>query len=195
MKKTIKIYDFDHTIYRGNSSIDFYLFCLIIKPHILIFLPYQIWHIILYILRIEDKTSMKSHLFIFLRGVKNLDFILKKFWDKKFKKMKKWYVLKDHSKDVIISASPVFLLQPVSKKLKIHKLIATIHNIENGKIIGKNCFGEEKVKRLQNSMKNYDAVEAYSDHLSDLPMLKIAQKRYIVKGNDIISFEDYKKNR
>lgn len=189
---TIDIFDFDNTIYSGNSSVDFYLFCVRKNPRILKNLPYQIRHLFRYLFRFENKTKMKTALFVFLSDMKNRDSILLDFWKLHFKNIKKWYILRDHSRDVIISASPEFLLDPVIKKLNAYKLIGTKINPRTGVIIGKNCFGEEKLKRLRRSFKEFDVAEAYSDHLSDMPILKLARKRYIVKGNRIVSLEKFK---
>ena len=49
-------------------------------------------------------------------------------------------------------------------------------------MIGKNCKNEEKVKRIQEVIKNhnleidYDLSYAYSDSLHDIPMLKNGKK-------------------
>ena len=39
----INVYDFDKTIYNGDSTIDFYLFCLKKKFSIILLLPLQIY--------------------------------------------------------------------------------------------------------------------------------------------------------
>ena len=37
----IDVYDFDGTIYDGDSTVDFWLYCLRRKPSLLRFLPHQ----------------------------------------------------------------------------------------------------------------------------------------------------------
>ena len=56
----INSYDFDGTIYDGDSSVDFYKFCLKKNKKILIQVPIQLFGLILYILKINDKTKYKS---------------------------------------------------------------------------------------------------------------------------------------
>ena len=51
----INAYDFDETIYDGDSSVDFYLYCLKRKPSIIIMAPIQIYGVLLYILKIKNK--------------------------------------------------------------------------------------------------------------------------------------------
>ena len=54
-KKSImlNVYDFDKTIYDGDSSIDFYLFCLKRKKSIILLLTKQVFAMILYKLKIK----------------------------------------------------------------------------------------------------------------------------------------------
>ena len=60
-------YDFDKTIYDGDSSVDFYKFCLKKNKKVLLMLPIQIYGLILYILGIIEKTKFKEYVFSFLK--------------------------------------------------------------------------------------------------------------------------------
>ena len=46
----VNLYDFDNTIYDGDSSVDFYLFCLKKKISIIKYLPIFIIYFFLYII-------------------------------------------------------------------------------------------------------------------------------------------------
>lgn len=63
----LNVYDFDKTIYDGDSSIDFYLFCLKRKKSIILLLPKQVFAMILYKLKIKDKEYFKSQFFSFVK--------------------------------------------------------------------------------------------------------------------------------
>ena len=63
----INAYDFDKTIYDGDSSIDFYFFCLKRNKRILLCLPVQILGFLLYIFKIKNKTYFKEKAFSFLK--------------------------------------------------------------------------------------------------------------------------------
>ena len=62
--------------------------------------------------------------------------------------------------------------------------------IEELQMIGKNCKNEEKVKRIQEVIKNhnleidYDLSYAYSDSLHDIPMLKMVKNRIKIDTKD-----------
>ena len=91
------VYDFDKTIYDGDSSIDFYLYCLKKNPRIICLLPKQVIYFILYKLKIKTKIEFKACFFSFVKYVKNVDLTVNEFWVKNIQKIKPWY-LKKHKK-------------------------------------------------------------------------------------------------
>lgn len=180
----IKVYDFDKTIYDGDSTIDFYLYCLKKHKDIIFLLPIQIYAMILYKLKIKEKEYFKEKFFIFLNKIPNTDNYVKEFWKLNQKKIKSWYLNQKESTDIIISASPEFLLMPLKKNLKIDKIIATKVNKKTGKFEGKNCHDAEKVIRFKQEC-NKKISEFYSDSMTDKPMMQLSKKAYLVKKNEI----------
>ena len=65
----INAYDFDKTIYDGDSSIDFYLYCLKRKKSIILLLPIQLYGMLLYILKIKNKEYFKEKFFVFIKKI------------------------------------------------------------------------------------------------------------------------------
>ncbi|MCM1081992.1 MAG: HAD-IB family phosphatase [Clostridium sp.] len=185
----MNVYDFDGTIYTGDSTVDFYFHCLSRNKRIIKKLPHQIKGALLYIVRKIDKTQFKEYFYSFLAEVKNPTGEIEQFWNKNIKKIKKWYLKQRDNEDVVISASPEFLLQPVCKSLGIKKTIASIVDINTGKYIGKNCRGEEKVKRFKKEFPHESIECFYSDTLSDKPMAIIAKKSFIVRGEKISEWD------
>ena len=182
----INLYDFDGTIYDGDSTVDFFLYELRRHPIIFITLFEDLLFVILYVLHLVDKTRMKEHFYKFLRYIKNVDEEVISFWRKHDKNIKMFYLDKKHDKDIIISASPEFLLLPISRKLKVKDLIASRIDKNTGKTYGLNCHDVEKVRRLDEKYVEYEVLESYSDSIkSDKPILDLAKKAYLVKGNNI----------
>ena len=181
----INLYDFDKTIYHGDSSTDFFFWCAMKHPSIYLNVPSIIWSAIRYKLRMISKTQMKEVIFRFVKKVPDIDKEVEAFWKEHECYIKDFYLKKDHKNDVIISASPEFLLEGICEKLKVKKLIGSKVNKKTGNFIGKNCHGEEKVKRLNKEYEEYKVKEAYSDSKSDIPILKLAKKAFYVKGNKI----------
>lgn len=184
-------YDFDGTIYDGDSSLDFYRFCFKKKKSISKYWFKQISFFCLYILGFKTKTQMKEVFFIFLKDFEKPEKIVEEFWETHIFKMKDWYIKKNHSKDIIISASPEFLLRIPAKKYKIKELIASPVDIKTGKFLGENCHGLEKVRRLREKYPDAEVEEMYTDSSVDLPMIEISKKGFMVLKNKIIPYFEY----
>ena len=186
-KIKINLYDFDGTIYDGDSTVDFIKYTFIKYPKSLLHIPVIIWNAILYTLRIQGKTKMKEKFYGILSYIDDIDDFLELFWDTHEKNIMQYYLdKKDHSKDVIISASPEFLLKPISKRLKVKYLIASRVDKQTGKTTGYNCHDIEKVKRLNDVFDDYVVLETYTDSIkSDTPILMLANKQYLVKHNKV----------
>ena len=69
----MNIYDFDGTIYDGDSSIDFYKYCIRVNKKCLLILPKLIVSIVLYLLKIKEKEYLKSVFFFFFKYFENID--------------------------------------------------------------------------------------------------------------------------
>ena len=188
----INLYDFDKTIYAGDSSTDFFFWCAMKYPSIYLNFPKMAVAGIKFKLKKISKTEMKEVIFSFLKKVPNVDKEVELFWKDHKCYIKDFYLKKDHKDDVIISASPEFLLEGICEELKVKKLIGSRVNKKTGNFTGKNCHGEEKVRRLNKVYDDYKVKESYSDSKSDDPILKLAKKAFYVKGDKLIpaKFED-----
>ena len=90
--------------------------------------------------------------------------------------------------DVVISASPRFILEPICEELKVH-LICSDVNVNTGKYNGLNCHGEEKVNRFYKEYKDATIDKFYSDLKIDLPLASLAKEAFLVKkGGKIIKW-------
>ena len=176
----MNIYDFDHTIYNGDSSVDFWLFALCRKPYLVVFLPLQIYGTALFLLGIYSKERMKEAFFIFIRHVP-LDKMTANFWERNRSKIKPWYLRQKQDSDVIISASPAFLLEPVVCGYLGVALIASRIDTNTGKYIGKNCFGKEKITRLYEIYPDCIIESFYSDSYTDTALARLAKKAFFVR--------------
>lgn len=173
-------YDFDKTIFYPDSSACFYKFCL--KHHskaVIKTLPKTIIKAGKYALGKVDTKELKEQLFSFLSEIEDIDNVVNTFWEKNFNGIGKWYLEQKQKDDIIISASPYFLLEPVCRKLGV-RLIATPMDKTTGKINGYNCHDSEKVRRFYEEYPGAHTENFYSDSLSDSPMAEIADKAFLV---------------
>lgn len=183
----MNVYDFDKTIYDGDSAIDFYLFCLRKHPYIIKKFPRQVFSFIKYKLKLIDKLQFKENFYSYFLCLKNIDNDIDLFWNKNSKKIKKWYINQKTKNDLVISASPEFFLKPICKKLNIN-LLASMVNKKTGKYISLNCYGEEKVNRFKEVYINKKINNFYTDSKSDMPLVSICTKAYLVKKNKVVDW-------
>ncbi|MEQ8907713.1 MAG: HAD-IB family hydrolase [Vicingaceae bacterium] len=86
-------------------------------------------------------------------------------------------------KVMVVSASFENYLKPYFEPFGV-EVIATrlAHNkgVLSGKFIGQNCYGQEKVNRIQESLEldDYQEIIAYGDTAGDKPMLELATQSF-----------------
>lgn len=188
------LYDFDGTIYDGDSSVDFFKFCLKKDKKNYKILPKLAIKFLAYKSKNITDTELKEYIFSFLENFKNIDIVVKEFWETHESKIKNFYLEKKHNQDIIISASPEFLLKPICQKLKVKDLIASDVDKTTGKFKKPNNRGEEKVKEFYKKYPKAEILEMYSDSLHDKPLLDLAKKSYFVKKNKLFDYKTYKPN-
>ena len=131
----------------------------------------------------------------------NIEKDLPEFWASHKDNIKDWYYKTQRKDDVIISASPEFLLEPICKELGIKYLMASKVDMKTGKYEGINCHGKElyhyesksrgtedskeKVRRFYEMFPNGKIEDFYSDSYSDSPLAEISKKAFLVKGNEL----------
>lgn len=93
-----------------------------------------------------------------------------------------WHKRQGH-KVIVVSASLECWLLPWTQKHGL-ELLATKLEIKNnevtGKLLGKNCYGQEKVNRIKEvyDIKKYDYIYAYGDSRGDKEMLSLANESF-----------------
>lgn len=187
-------YDFDKTIYINDSSADFYKWCLMRKPGAIIpTLPRTLVKACLYAAGKIKTKELKEQVFSFLSNLENVDELVEKFWQEKKHGVGQWYLAQKREDDLVISASPEFLLQPIIRELGV-SLIATPMDKTSGKILGENCHDVEKVRRFNAEYSGAHTEEFYSDSLTDSPMARIADRAFMVDRGKLSPWpEDYLK--
>lgn len=175
-------YDFDKTIYDGDSTLDFYFFCLKKKPYIVLILPIQFFGFLMYFFKLRNKEYFKEKFYIFLKYINDSQKLVSLFWEKNFCKITKWYMEQKQESDIIISASPEFLLKPLKKKLGIEKFICSLVEPSTGKLLSNNCYGREKVVRFRKIYPTKQIIKFYTDSKSDQPLAEIAEESFLVNN-------------
>jgi phosphatidylglycerophosphatase C len=176
----MNVYDFDNTIFRGDSTARFFLFCLVRSPRIARRLPGIVKDALKLALGKTDKTGFKGRLFGFLRDV-DAAAMTAAFWAKNRRRIKRWYINQARPDDLVISAGPEFLIKPVCPRL-----IASRVDPLTGAYTGRNCDGEEKVRRYLEAFGDAPIDNFYSDSMIDAPLARMARQAFWVRGDNIL---------
>lgn len=179
----MNVYDFDQTIYYPDSSYHFFLYCLKKKPAaVLPVVPKSLLFAMRYRRGKIGAKPLKEQLFSFLTRFDNVDRTVTEFWKLHRDNLQDWYLKQKRDDDLIISASPEFLLEPIARELGV-SLIATRMDPRSGKISGENCHDAAKVDRFFERFPNGIIDAFYSDSLSDAPLAELAGQAYLVNKN------------
>lgn len=205
--KKLAIFDIDYTITKKETLMELFKYVIKKDKKNLRFLPRAIYCGIMYAIGIYDERKVKETFLRFIDGIKEEELaeLVKEFYDERLKNilyddaLKMMKKLKNEGYDIyLISASPEFYVNEFYNIKEVDKVIGTKFGFENGtfvrKMVGNNCKGEEKVRRLKKILKDekieVDFKESYmfSDSLSDKPLLDLVGKPYLInykKNHDI----------
>ncbi|MBN2441451.1 MAG: HAD family hydrolase [Spirochaetales bacterium] len=190
-RKCIALFDFDHTITRKDSFLDF-LLSTINLPRLILGSLIQLPVLLAFLFKIMSNEKAKEKVLSFyFKGMTKEQFA--GIGDNYSKNRLPAIIMKDaleriewHKKQnhqvVIISASLRCWLGGWCKEHKID-LICTEMEIQDGivtgKLKGKNCYGPEKVRRIR---EHYDLdsyyIYAYGDSRGDKEMLDSADEKF-----------------
>lgn len=179
----MNVYDFDETIFVGDSEDRFFEFMFKKKG----FRHYKInfkWYNLMWKLHFMTKTKSREHQYAFLAKIEDLDATLEAYWDEVEKYMKPWYNDVKRDDDVIASGTPRFLLVPMLKRLGLTGLVATEMDPKTGKIDGDFAVGEFKIVNFKNQL-GLDCIDKfYSDAYSDHYLAEYAKEAYVIHDGE-----------
>lgn len=184
----MNVYDFDNTIYDGESIIDFFMFCIKKDISLSKYIPLATHTVMLYkmnLLPIEKLYELANQMSsIIVKNKEQANSLVKEFWSLNKHKLKKYFLDKITSDDIILTASPRILISGILEELKTKNIICSEINLETGKFEFL-CFRENKVVAFKQQYPNASIEEFYTDSLNDLPIIKLANKSYLVKKKEL----------
>lgn len=185
----MRVFDFDNTIYDGESSIDFFKFVLKKYPFVIFrYVPKFLQGVKEYKsgkMTVQDAIRKYSDILAdALKRMPNINKDITDFWDKNEHKIKQFYKDIYNEEDIILSASPESSLNEIGKRLGIKHIIGSQIDIETGKIQSF-CFKEYKIKRFKEIYGDCTIDEFYTDSMNDKPFMDISNTVYFVTGDKI----------
>jgi len=184
----MNVYDFDNTIYDGESTIDFFFFVVKKKKIAMIATPIFIFAFIMYKSRLLTINCLSKTIGLFSKAmVKYNDDMIKyinEFWNENSHKLKPLFLDMLNEEDVIITCLPDFMIDIIKEKLKTENIICTKINKETGEL-ELLCFKNNKVFEFQKQYPDIKINKFYTDSFNDISFMKLAKETYIVKKDKI----------
>lgn len=185
---SMNVYDFDNTIYRGESAVDLFWYYLKQDKSLLRYVPEVAAALVRYKrgkITIEEALSVYgARVADYFLTIPDFEADLKTFWDTHMKNIKPFYARLHRPDDVILSASPERVLEEACRRLGIAHWIGTQFDEQTGTIT-RLCFRENKVSSFLERFPHAKIEQFYTDSFNDQPMIDLAEHAFLVKGNRI----------
>jgi len=178
----MNVYDFDGTIFPGDCTVGFCIWCMNRHPKLwFTFAPKAIRNLIRKNRGKMPEYLMQRKFFSYLTIIDDFDEQIEKYWDKNEKKISSWYLAQKRPDDLIISASPTCIIEPIAKRLGVNYM-ATEYDREFGVFVNNMMYAKEKAKYIIDH--GFPIIENfYSDSLADTPIALCAEKAHQVINN------------
>ena len=194
----IAFFDFDGTIYKGDTTRDFCWYFYQKKPLRSYYLLIQLASWLLWRLKLLTTTQFKSTFIQFLNRIEGeqITGLLNSFWEEKKSLVHANLVLeisrlkKEGIHIVVVSASPELFIKTFCLSLGVDTVLGSELKVLNNKYsLLINCRGEEKLKRLKRAFPDFELIAAYSDNKDDDVLLKTAKNGcWVKKSGALIPF-------
>ncbi len=188
----MRVFDFDNTIYDGESVFDFFLFCVKKQKYLLKYMPLMIKDLIFYKMRLlteeklyEQASGLTKEI---VKNREHANDYIEEFWRLNSHKLKSEFLDMIEESDIIITASPAILIEGVGGRLKTKNIIGSVIDLDTGELKFM-CFRSNKAKAFNKAYPKVKIDEFYTDSLNDMPLINAAEKAFLVKKGKITAIE------
>ena len=185
----MNVYDFDNTIYNGESCFDLFLFYIRKDPGLLRLLPKVLIAFAKYkrgkvtadaFLR-ENAALVEQE----LRKIPHIEDDMRVFWDRHMRKIKPAFAEMLHADDWIVTAAPDFSMREVCRRLGVRNCVSSRVDLETCRILHFN-LRERKIDAFRAACPDAQIDAFYTDSpANDAPLIEMAEHAYVVRGNRI----------
>lgn len=189
----MNVYDFDNTIYRGESVLHFFFFYIKKTPYLIKYIPKVFYALFKYKSgKITVERALEEYApFVedYFRNISDIKADSVEFWDKHMKNIKSFYKEIQREDDVIVTASPESTMEEICKRLGIKHCVGSIIDEKSGKI-KRLCMRSRKVPAFLEAFPDAEIENFYTDSpKNDAPLIELAKNAYQVKGDKIIKIK------
>ena len=185
----MNIYDFDNTIYDGESFFDFFLEYVKVNPVFVRFLPKVMFAFLKYKLgKVTVEQMMTDYAPVIKKCYCDYDKweeFTQKFWDGHMHKIKSFYKEVQKEDDLILTASPELTIKEIAKRLGIKNIVCSKIDDKTGQIT-RICMRQNKIKALKEDFGDVEIDDFYTDSIkNDGFFAEYAKRVFLVKGDEI----------
>ena len=190
-KAKLAVFDFDGTLYKGDSFVDFCKFYYLKKPWRLWFFFVQLGGFLFWKLGLLSSTQFKSLFiqYLFWDSEMEIKRMSQLFWKRprNFNEIvieRLVFYQKEGYTILIASASPKLLIEIACLKLHVKHVVGTeLIPYKKRHVVTKNCRGPEKLIQVKRAFPEHHLAVAYSDNKDDLELLQQAERGFLVLGD------------
>lgn len=184
----MKVFDFDNTLYHGESSIEFGFFLMKKNIKVALWIPKMLFGLLRYkmclISREEIMNQTDDFMKIIISSKKEVEDMAFEFWEKNEKYLHKELIEKIEADDIIITASPSFIIEPLKNKLRTSNIISSEIDLANKHVVNL-IFGEHKVKAYREKYGETPIDCFYTDSYNDKSLMDISKTVFLVDKKSI----------
>lgn len=185
----MNVYDFDNTIYDGESCLDFFWYYINKYPKLIKLTPRVIHAFAKYKRgKVTVEQALEQYapeVEDFFRSIPDFDADCRDFWDKHIKNIKPFYAEIQKEDDLIISASPELSIKEICDRIGIKHYLGSKVDRETGKIT-ELCMRSHKIEIFKREYPDAVIDAFYTDSVkNDAPLIALAETAYEVKGNKV----------
>ena len=183
----MQAFDFDNTIYKGESAFDFALFAFKKNKRFILYTFPLIRLLIKYkrckMTPDEFTDELNKYIYIIVGNKAPIEDLVVEFWSIYDKNLYLNMLEKIHFNDVIVTTCPNFIMKGIQKRLRTKNILCTDVDLKRGKINYLN-FGDNKVRLFKKKYPNRIIKNFYTDSYNDKPFMEFSKNVYLVNHGD-----------
>lgn len=183
----VNVFDFDNTIYDGETLVDYIMYFVKHDPKIWKYIPKLLviafkdkFHLFTFKQALDAYASFLEGYYINIDPTENIV----DFWDKNEHKIKGWYNDVRQDSDIIVSGTLDFILEEIAGRVGFRRYVGSSIDNSTGKF-KRLCFLENKVAIFHEDFPDCEIENFYTDSMNDKAMMDISEHVFLVKGDTI----------